>query len=154
LARAETDLESQEVTAQFEYKETTGFSFTQNTLRKQGSPSFFGRACNLEIGLFRSFADVNNVREHRAEPRAGIMARIEVLWVDEGGNPRITPAKLEDKSPGGASFRIHEPISVGTNLTIQWPHGHFSGTVAYCNPHGQEFALGIHRDPNDEGDQR
>ena len=92
---------------------------------------------------------MGSVRENRAEPRAGIMARIEVLWEDEGGTPHVTPAKLEDKSRRGASIRLKEPISVGTKLIVQWAHGHFSGTVKYCNPHGEEYVLGIRQGPTE-----
>ena len=86
------------------------------------------------------------MREKRAEPRAGIMARIEALWEDEGGNPRIVPAKLEDKSEAGACIRIKEPIGVGTRLTVQWSNGNITGTVMYCNRHGEEYVLGIQRE--------
>jgi hypothetical protein len=75
------------------------------------------------------------------------MARSEVLWEDEGRTPRIAPAKLEDKSRGGASIRAKDPIGVGTHVIVQWQNGHFSGTVTYCNRHGEEYVMGIHRDP-------
>jgi hypothetical protein len=86
------------------------------------------------------------MRDKRAEPRAGIMARIEALWVDETGNPRIAPAKLEDKSSGGASICVKNPIDVGSNVIIHWHGGHLSGTVTYCR-RGQEYVVGIQRDP-------
>jgi hypothetical protein len=82
------------------------------------------------------------------------MARIEVLWGDKDGAPRIAPAKLEDKSRGGASIRVKNPIGVGTHVTVQWQNGHFSGTVTYCNPRGDEYVLGIHRDPAQGLDSR
>ena len=87
------------------------------------------------------------VRENRTEPRAGVMARIDALWEDEAGTPRITPAKLEDRSRSGASIRVKDPIRVGSNLIIHWHGGHISGTVAYCRRHGEEYILGIQRDP-------
>jgi hypothetical protein len=92
------------------------------------------------------FADVHTMREKRAEPRAGIMARIEALWEDEDGTPRVTPARLEDKSEAGACIRIREPIGVGTTLTVQWPNGDIVGKVMYCNRHGEEYVLGILRE--------
>jgi hypothetical protein len=94
------------------------------------------------------------MREKRAESRAGIMARINALWADQRGTPRITPAKLEDKSPAGACIRIKEPIAVGTHVIVQWPNGHFSGTVTYCNRHGEEYVLGMQRDPAQDGDSK
>ena len=97
---------------------------------------------------------MDTMREKRAEPRAGIMARIEALWEDEGGNPRVTPARLEDKSEAGACIRLREPIGVGTKLTVQWQNGHITGRVMYCNRHGEEYVLGIQRDPAQNGNTK
>jgi len=80
------------------------------------------------------------------------MARIEALWEDEAGTPRITPGKLEDKSPGGTSFRVEEPISLGTKLIIQGRGEQFSGTVIYCRRDSSghpPYVLGIRRDPRE-----
>jgi hypothetical protein len=87
------------------------------------------------------------MREKRAERRVGILARVEVLWEDEAGTPRVAPAKLDDNSRGGASIRIKEQFSVGSKLTIQRDTEQFSGTVTYCHRHGLEYVLGIQRDP-------
>lgn len=85
------------------------------------------------------------------------MARIEVLWEDETGTPRITCGKLEDKSRAGTSVRVEAPISVGTRLIIQGQSEQFSGTVIYCrrdhSGHPQ-YALGIQRDPADIPDPK
>jgi hypothetical protein len=89
------------------------------------------------------------MREKRVGPRAGIMARVEALWEEEGGNPRVTPVRLEDKSDAGACIRIREPIGVGTTLTVQWTNGHIIGRVMYCNRHGEEYVLGIQRGPTE-----
>jgi len=88
--------------------------------------------------------------EKRAEQRANIMARIEALWEDKDGTPRIIPAKLEDRSRGGASIRVERAIGVGSKLTLQWVGGQFTGTVTYCQRYGKEFVLGIRRDIADE----
>ena len=90
---------------------------------------------------------METVRDNRSESRAAIMAPIEALWEDETGTPRITPAKLEDKSRGGASIRVKDPINAGSRLTVQWVGGQFSGTVTYCLRQGKDYVLGIQRDP-------
>jgi len=82
------------------------------------------------------------------------MVRVEVLWEDETGTPHVVPAKLEDKSRSGASLRIKEPITVGTKLVVQSPYGQFSGVVTYCNRSGENYVLGILRDPADGSDQK
>jgi hypothetical protein len=82
------------------------------------------------------------------------MARVETLWVDEAGTPHITPAKLEDKSPGGACIRIREEIAVGSTITIQWTRGHLTGAVAYCKRQGGEYVLGIRRDASLDDDSK
>jgi hypothetical protein len=74
------------------------------------------------------------------------MAWIGALWEDKTGTPRITPGKLEDKSRGGASMRIKEPISVGSKLILQWGIEQISGTVTYCRRDGKEYVLGVQRD--------
>jgi hypothetical protein len=74
------------------------------------------------------------------------MARVEALWEDETGTPRVAPAKLEDKSPGGLSIRIKERITVGSKVTVHWDRGQFSGSVTYCLLRRGEYVLGIQRD--------
>jgi hypothetical protein len=86
------------------------------------------------------------MRENRAEARTSIMALVDALWEDEAGTPRVAPAKLEDKSPGGLSIRIKERITVGSKVTIHWDRGHFSGSVTYCLLHRGEYIVGIQRD--------
>jgi PilZ domain-containing protein len=97
---------------------------------------------------------VGNVREKRAELRVAIMARIEALWQDEAGTQHISPGKLEDLSDGGLCIRVNDAISVGSKLIVQWHRGKFSGTVVQCRHHGQEYVLGIKRDPPQRPDEK
>jgi hypothetical protein len=69
------------------------------------------------------------------------MARVDALWEDEAGTPRVAPAKLEDKSPGGLSIRIKERITVGSKVMIHWDSGQFSGSVTYCLLQRGEYVL-------------
>ena len=87
-------------------------SLAQRRVRKKN------RACGI-LSYFDFCRCKIRMREKRTEPRAGIMARIEALWEDETGTPRITPGKLEDKSPAGTSVRVEEPIRIGTRVIIR-----------------------------------
>lgn len=89
------------------------------------------------------------MREKRSEARIAVMSRIEVLWKDEAGTPHITPGKLEDESPRGASVRVRESIPVGSKLIIQGRADNISGTVVYRHRDSEEYVqyvLGIQRD--------
>jgi len=86
------------------------------------------------------------VSEKRADFRIPLMARVDVLWGDVDGTPRVTPATLEDRSPGGLSFRMKESIPVGTHLTVKWGSDQVSGTVTNCRRHKADYLLGVKRE--------
>jgi hypothetical protein len=48
------------------------------------------------------------------------MARVDVLWVDEDGTPRVGPATLEDTSHRGMSVRMKNEIRIGSHVTVKW----------------------------------
>ena len=104
------------------------------------------KACPTKNRQFQISPAADGMRENRAEARTSIMARVDALWEDESGTPRVVPAKLEDKSPGGLSIRIMERIPVGSSVTIHWERGHISGSVTYCLLHRGEYVVGIQRD--------
>jgi PilZ domain-containing protein len=79
----------------------------------------------------------------RKSPRLLVMAKVEALWQDNAGNPRVAPATVEDRSRGGLSIRIHTLIKVGTKLIIMWQSEQFSGTVTHCRRDRAEYILGI-----------
>lgn len=80
------------------------------------------------------------------ECRTPVMTMVEASWVDQSGALRTVPARMEDKSPGGACIRVKLPISVGSKLRIQWRFEQFSGTAKYCRSEGREYLVGIQRD--------
>ncbi len=80
------------------------------------------------------------------ELRTLVMTLVEASWEDPGGTLQTVPARMEDKSAGGACIRVKTPIVVGSNLKIQWRLEHFSGTVRYCRAEGMEYLVGIQRD--------
>ena len=92
------------------------------------------------IKFTRVFADVDGMIERRSEPRTIRMARVEVLWEDEGGTPHISHGKLEDLSVGGLSMRIDESIRVGANLIVRSHLGNFPGTVLRCQQDEQDYS--------------
>lgn len=73
------------------------------------------------------------------------MARVEVLWGDEDGTPRVAPGTLEDWSHGGVSVRMNNAIRVGSHVTIKWGSEQVSGTVTNCRPEKEEYVLGVLR---------
>jgi hypothetical protein len=80
------------------------------------------------------------------EFRKAVMTLVEASWEDPGGTLQTVPARMEDKSAGGACIRVKTPIVVGSKLRIQWRHEHFSGTARYCRTAGGEYLVGIQRD--------
>ena len=86
------------------------------------------------------------VREKRAELRIPLMARVDVLWADADGTPRVAPATLEDKSHGGLSMRMKNSILVGSHITAKWGSEQVSGTVTNCRRTKAEYVLGVKRD--------
>ncbi len=73
------------------------------------------------------------------------MAKVEVLWEDENENPRVAPATIEDKSHGGFSLRMKDPVGDGTHITIQWGDEHVSGIVTNCRREKSQFLVGVRR---------
>lgn len=78
------------------------------------------------------------------------MARVDVLWSDEEGTPRVAPAILDDMSPGGVSVRMKGPIRVGTKITIKWGSQQVSGTVTNSRREKAECILGVQRDADQD----
>ncbi len=70
--------------------------------------------------------------EKRTEFRIPLMARVDVLWGDEDGTPRVAPATLEDTSHRGMSVRMKNAIRVGSHVTVKWGSEQDSGTVTNC----------------------
>jgi hypothetical protein len=81
------------------------------------------------------------------------MARVDVLWGDEDGVPRVAPATLEDTSLGGMSVRMKDAIQVGSHVTVKWGSEQASGTVTNCRREKADCVLGVKRDA-DEGSDR
>jgi hypothetical protein len=74
------------------------------------------------------------------------MARVDVLWVDEDGTPRVAPAKLEDRSQGGLSVRLKDLIRIGAHITVKWGSEQVSGIVTYSRREKTDCILGVRRD--------
>ena len=97
-------------------------------------------------GQFLIFADRQGVSEKRAELRIPLMARVDVLWTDEDGTPRIAPATVEDKSQGGVSVQMKGPIRVGTHITVKWGSEQVSGTITNCRREKAHYVVGVKRE--------
>jgi hypothetical protein len=97
-----------------------------------------------ELLLF--LADVGGMEEKRKEPRIAVMTRVEAMWEDETGAPRLAPATIEDRSPSGANIWINTLISVGSKVTIKGHREQFTGVVVNSRTDKAEYFLGIKRD--------
>jgi hypothetical protein len=91
------------------------------------------------------FADKQSMNDKRAEPRTPLMARVDVLWTDEQGSPRVAPGSLEDRSHGGLSIRLKAPIPIGSHVTVRRGSEELSGTVTYSRPYKEGHVIGIQR---------
>ena len=85
--------------------------------------------------------------EKRAESRIPLMARVDLLWTDGEQAPRVAPATLEDKSDGGFSVRMKEPVPPGVHVTVKRGGEEVSGTVTYCRKEQAHFVIGVKREP-------
>lgn len=103
---------------------------------------------NVRLGseLLFCLADVGGMEEKRKERRIAVMTRVEAMWEDETGAPRVAAATIEDRSPSGANIRINIAISVGSKLTIKGPREEFTGVVVNSRNEKTEYFLGIKRD--------
>jgi hypothetical protein len=85
------------------------------------------------------------VSEKRAEFRIPLMARVDVLWADEDGTPRVAPATLEDTSHNGLSMRMKNAIRAGSHVTVKWGSEQDSGTVTNCRREKGDYVIGVKR---------
>ena len=90
--------------------------------------------------------------EKRAEFRIPLMARVDILWGDDEGTPRVAPATLEDTSHRGMSLRMKNAIRAGSHVTIKWGSEQVSGTVTNCRREKVEYVLGMKRDPDKDSE--
>jgi hypothetical protein len=86
----------------------------------------------------------------RPETRTAIHASVVVSWRGQDGGLHDSPALMEDKSPSGACIRTKSPIGVGTHVKIKWHWEEYFGTARYCRSDGDEYVVGIQRDPKDQ----
>lgn len=87
--------------------------------------------------------------EKRAESRIPLMARVDVLWGDADGTPRIAPAILEDKSASGLSVRIKTSIRVGAHVTVRWGSEQVTGIITNSRRDRAEYIIGVKREPDE-----
>jgi hypothetical protein len=94
------------------------------------------------------------VSEKRGEFRIPLMARVDVLWGDVDGTPRVAPATLEDTSHRGMSVRMKDAIRVGSHVTVKWGSEQDSGTVTNCRREKVDYVIGIQREAGKDSDQK
>jgi hypothetical protein len=74
------------------------------------------------------------------------MTVVEASWQDATGSWQTAPARMEDKSAGGACIRLKKSVELGTKLKIRWRFEQISGLVKYCRSEGTEFVVGVQRE--------
>jgi hypothetical protein len=80
------------------------------------------------------------------EPRKAVMISVEPSWADQSGTLQTIPARMENKSAGGACIRIKKQIVVGAKLSVKCRWDQFVGIAKYCRSDGQEYLVGIQRE--------
>jgi hypothetical protein len=83
--------------------------------------------------------------EKRTESRIPLMARVDVLWADADGTPRVSPATLGDKSHGGLSVRMNNAIRASSHVTIKWGDQEISGSVTNCRRDKTQYVVAVKR---------
>jgi len=102
------------------------------------------------IGAFSVLADMQRVSEKRTEPRIPLMARVDILWMDDESTPHVAPATLEDRSHGGVSLRMKTSIRLGSHIAIKSGTLQYSGIVTNCRRDKSGFTIGIKLERRDE----
>ncbi len=80
------------------------------------------------------------------EPRTAVMLLAEAWWKDSDGGVQKVPARVEDRSAGGACLRLGKSIEVGTQLVVHTRREQFSGAARYCRTEGRDYVVGIQKD--------
>ncbi|HWF13323.1 MAG TPA: hypothetical protein VG272_06280, partial [Candidatus Acidoferrales bacterium] len=111
--------------------------------------TFFG---TIKFSLIR--ADRLDVSEKRIEQRIPLMARVDILWMDNELTPWIAPAILEDRSRGGVSLRMKNAVQVGAHVTVKSGMLQYSGIVMNCRRDNGTYITGIKLDPREEPEDK
>jgi hypothetical protein len=85
------------------------------------------------------------MNEVMRELREAVMILVEASFENQGGTSQTVPARMEDRSAGGACIRVRTRIAVGSQLRIQWRWEQFSGIAKSCRKEGNEYLVGIQR---------
>lgn len=80
------------------------------------------------------------------EPRTAVMIVALASWQETNGVVETVPARIEDRSSGGACIRLKKPVVVGSKLKVETHREHFFGVSKYCRTDGMDFLVGIQRD--------
>jgi hypothetical protein len=90
-------------------------------------------------------ADRGGMRGVVDDSRTAVMILVEASWEDQSGTLRTVPARMENKSAGGACIRVKARIGVGSEVRVQWRWEKFSGIAKYCRSEGREYLVGLQR---------
>jgi hypothetical protein len=54
-----------------------------------------------------------------------------------------TKARLADLSVHGLSLIVNKELNIGSAAKVEWGNTTFVGELVYCQPHGNEFLIGL-----------
>jgi hypothetical protein len=54
-----------------------------------------------------------------------------------------TKARLADLSVHGLSLIVNKEMNIGAAAKVEWGNVMFVGELVYCQPHGDEFLVGL-----------
>ncbi len=54
-----------------------------------------------------------------------------------------TKARLADLSVHGISLIVGNELNIGSAAKVEWGNAMFVGELIYCQPHGNEFLVGL-----------
>jgi primosomal replication protein N len=72
------------------------------------------------------------------EPRIAVMILVKASWENEAGMLQTVPARIEDRSSGGACLRLKARVGVGSKLNVEGRNEQFSGIARYCRRDGMD----------------
>jgi hypothetical protein len=56
---------------------------------------------------------------------------------------QVFKARLSDLSVHGLSLILDKKLHVGSMVKVEWASATFVGELVYCQPHGNEFLIGL-----------
>ncbi|MBV8811668.1 MAG: hypothetical protein JO033_23620 [Acidobacteriaceae bacterium] len=89
---------------------------------------------------------MQNTQERRTAARLLCADLVEVIWRDRSDKQCRRIANLEDISLSGVCLQLENPISLGTDIAVNYGDGKLVGKVRYCVFRDGGYFLGVQLD--------